>query len=253
MLSTMRWSLLAVLALGGCDLVIRLDEPPEGHDEDGDRHIDDEDNCPGIKNARQEDMDKDEVGDACDPNPSLTGDQIAKFYSFETEGTDWVRKDGSWTFTNDMLVYRGAPTTSFESIRALNGMTFTPPYVVESRFRFDTIPMVGGEFSIVAAFDAMTSDAYFCTLVRRETMDEVTAGKPSAAGISHIAPLDLSARLTARLRVDTTSATCDLRSERPGEGTTATGNIITPFPDGVIGFEGRDSHVSVDYVVVYTR
>jgi hypothetical protein len=59
---------------------------PQQYDEDGDRVGDVCDNCPHVANAQQEDTlegaAKDGVGDACDPNPTMGGDQLALFLGF---------------------------------------------------------------------------------------------------------------------------------------------------------------------------
>jgi len=70
-------------------------------DEDLDGVADDDDDCPGILDGDQNDVDGDGVGDACDPRPTLGGDALVLFDGFN-DGTapadpDWfVVGEGDW-------------------------------------------------------------------------------------------------------------------------------------------------------------
>lgn len=58
---------------------------PFGHDEDADGIADELDNCPAVANAAQTNSDTDDVGDACDPEPTLARQRLAFFTPFVGE------------------------------------------------------------------------------------------------------------------------------------------------------------------------
>jgi hypothetical protein len=248
----MRW-FSVVLALAGCDKVLGLSENPRldapattEHDEDKDGLGDANDNCPTVKGSQQ-DSDKDGVGDLCDPNPGLAN-RIAAFYAFDVMPPAFVPIAGGWNIANDTLVHKGS--TSFSKFVAKNGLALTPPYVVEARFRFDTIPPEG-EFSVVAAWDANADEGTFCSLINGALMTEVHAYNMDGAGATSVTPLDFTATFTARMIVDPSSITCIISSDKQGD-TAATGDPPS-VPTGVIGLEGRYADTSTDYVIIYTR
>ncbi len=126
----MRGRLLAgLVGLCACNRIFGLDKTaliadadpctlhagdPGFHDEDGDGYDDSCDNCPGIPNPDQANELEaangaavDQVGDACDPNPTLPGDTIALFEAFADSrvAERWQLVAGSWSFDGESLVY----------------------------------------------------------------------------------------------------------------------------------------------------
>jgi hypothetical protein len=69
-------------------------------DNDGDGRDDAMDNCPNIDNADQLDRDHDDVGDVCDPHPTLAIDRRTYFSSLR-DFADWTVITGVWTQVAD--------------------------------------------------------------------------------------------------------------------------------------------------------
>lgn len=124
----MRWLLLLLVAcdgapvlpdanpddLDGDGLLNAADNCPtrsniDQHDEDGDLVGDACDNCPTIANANQRDESEantrdqfpDGVGDACDLRPGLSGDEIARLFSFSDPAQANAWTGSGWTITSD--------------------------------------------------------------------------------------------------------------------------------------------------------
>ena len=64
----------------------RLPTPP-GLDADDDGVPDDDDSCPGTPNARQSDVDEDDLGDACDPVCDVVAPAAGRILTFGPENT----------------------------------------------------------------------------------------------------------------------------------------------------------------------
>ena len=99
----MRGLAICVLA-SGCDFLFQLQEiapppPPDVAvvtDTDGDGKGDALDNCPAIANENQFDMDKDEIGDTCDPHPTGPHDVVVSQTLLLLPTDDWL-PIGAWT------------------------------------------------------------------------------------------------------------------------------------------------------------
>src|SRR6187549_1243312 len=97
----MRW-VVALMLLSACDVVFGIDrrpvrDPDESttNDEDGDDIVDADDPCPHLAMLADEDSDKDNIGDLCDPRP----DTKDKRYFFALLGGDL----GKFTVANGLL------------------------------------------------------------------------------------------------------------------------------------------------------
>lgn len=99
------------LLLGGCDIVLGLDAPPtlpplEGesktHDEDGDGRADALDLCPHLDAQENSDIDRDGIGDGCDPRPTTPDDRY--FISFERGETGVLVPAGTFAAETDAIV-----------------------------------------------------------------------------------------------------------------------------------------------------
>lgn len=125
--------LLVVTALAGCNLLFPLNDPgasggsdaggsdasPDaipGHDEDQDDKPDVSDNCPNVPNKDQLDSDGDEVGDVCDPRPTLQGDRLAFFDPFTGfDGNRWLVVAGEWVVETDRIEQQKSNAVTPES------------------------------------------------------------------------------------------------------------------------------------------
>ena len=156
---------LASLALAGCNAVFGVQDtkpldafvtPPDAdpcslhpgdpgfHDEDGDGFEDRCDMCPGVPNPDQADTLEaipDGVGDACDPSPSVTGDRLALFITFEEPNAfdDWSVVTGNWAVANGSLVHADPDASSQGSITLVESLPAVP-LAIETKLVFDALP-----------------------------------------------------------------------------------------------------------------
>lgn len=197
--------------MGGCDYIFHLEhveavagtvadgsldmatvdcrDPSQlSHDEDVDSIVDGCDNCPALANVGQDDMDRDGVGDACDPRADVVGDSIALFDPFTTALPGWVMHGGTWLLGNDVAL-QGTATAIPGDLR-YETMMFTNPtidMVIEGGSPGGNVAAVG----IYARTDTPSAggivDGIVCQVLFQNaavTLDVVTVS--GGTGMGHI-------------------------------------------------------------------
>lgn len=181
---------------------------PDQHDEDDDAVGDVCDNCPHVTNTDQQNTGEtsaaaapDGAGDACDPFPTVAGNDIILFETFEGGLTGWGQTgNGLWTTSNGALsqgrddvittLYVGAPipgavvdtTATLISGRgtAVGGFgfgpvaLFTPSILHGVGYACDLLDRDGAPFT--AAIDYLDSSTF-------ETLDDTPGGDTSLVGV----------------------------------------------------------------------
>jgi hypothetical protein len=160
----------------------------EPHDEDGDTVFDACDNCPAVANANQADTTEvavrafaDGVGDACDPRPGASGDDLRGFYSFTSDAQAMAWTGSGWSISGDALHASG--TATWTSTRAHQG----DGYLVRADVSSLTA-VAPNVFAIVIDGDGISTGAT-CTLHDMMlTAAEVGGTLSSAMLVTAIAP-----------------------------------------------------------------
>jgi hypothetical protein len=248
----MRWPLM-LLALAGCDLVIGLDyrDPgPAPGNEDGDRKVDDDDNCPGTANSDQADMDDGGVGDVCDPAPATPGDRIAVFYGFDVEDPAFEVRSGSWFVTGGQLVFASTDMPD-KSYFTRNAPALRPPYTVEAHFTLDHIGVFAA-FGISGNLNDVANGAS-CTLVRNTSGPDQVRAWWNGGSDSAVATIVDGESYRAILEVRDDEIACAMKGDTAGQG----GSIrrdMDEVRDGYVGFDAfNEVGARVDYLVVYAK
>ena len=186
----MRCALAAVIALAGCDAVLRFQHVSAGsdttsdgdtrgdgshpggcwsavmlgHDEDGDAIDDGCDNCPADFNPQQEDLDRDGVGDLCDPRPGMP-DQIVLFDGFGEAAFDpaWqvvaLNNAPNWTLSGDQA---HQTTSDGYSVLQYAARTFTGAFV-DVRFGVAGLQLTGAWVRTATAGNAQSAQVHCYT------------------------------------------------------------------------------------------
>ncbi|HSD89252.1 MAG TPA: hypothetical protein VLB44_17105 [Kofleriaceae bacterium] len=286
----MRVRLLAsLICLCGCNRIFGLEDTaliadadpcvlhagdPGFHDEDGDGHDDACDNCPGIPNADQANALEaangalvDQVGDACDPNPALSGDTIALFDAFADSrvAERWDLVAGGWSFDGESLVYVKAPNLYAGTAIDLLPEP-APPFTAEFHLTLD-VDLPNDIFSsatiLIDGVDdgTRTFHGVLCGVARSGSppnlTDNVHADSPGGGGETPY-PYPLTSQTGHRVAATYDPAAmvrCGVRPDaNPSQRTEQRLTLATPPPPGHLGFAMSykvDSHIH--YVVIYGR
>ncbi len=175
--------------LSGCDVLFQL-EPVErpveadaaavcgAPDEDGDEICDDDDVCAGIADPDQgDDTDRDGVGNACDPNQSVSQRRL-QFFGMTDPATDamtWLEVDaiGTWQFQSGEAMHASATQRGELQLQTINA---EPDVTVEAGFTFHAWRdgLNDGRLGISIDSSAGTDDGHTCALMAFSNTDNTT-------------------------------------------------------------------------------
>jgi hypothetical protein len=246
----------ALLALAACNevygldgtkpldaRVFTIDAPPDLNDEDGDTVPNNVDNCPGIPNKDQADMDIDRVGDACDRSLDGGNDRIVERYMFNQpmfDREDWVGK--GWDF-RDGYIERTNPDPTVDGAYMLTkirpeGRVIT----VEVRMTITQFERIDGRSSTQVIIDGFAGPT--CVLAYNATTANTSAGPGSLTGPAiEAVPFTLRA-IYQRNLLPNTVLNCRIGSMNSAGG----GEMIPPE---AVGLGTRGNTAKIEYVVIY--
>lgn len=95
------------------------DEPPQGPDSDEDGIPDDDDNCPDDPNPLQEDIDSDDLGDACDDDPGFVVLQVKNGERCLDVGPDQLESSSACAPTDasqQWIMFESGEFTGFRNV-----------------------------------------------------------------------------------------------------------------------------------------
>ena len=250
-----------IVACGGCDVLFQLRQVADGDagtggdgqgvdatgplDEDGDGVLDDSDNCPTIENGDQANhletdvgIPSDEVGDACDPNPTTGGDTLF-FTSFATlAGFDHL---GAVTLRGDTVTLAAPSGTADLTTSA----AIANPERIEVSIQQTDI-IAGDQGLFIIAVDA--SD-----VVLRVGVDTSCPGSQPCtyleyAGSSAFDPWAAEIDQVRGISYDTNQV---VTITTTGSSHTTSGVGTFPLRTGAIGVEVKNTTGAVHYLLVY--
>ncbi len=261
-----------MLALAGCQKLFSLREIPDGsagdapmmcasgigHDEDGDCIADGSDDCPGIADPLQPDMDKDTIGDDCDPDPTLAGNKQLVFVPFDTVSEELVwTASGAWTVLDDDYVNSDS-TSGGEDWTYRTPIMYGAGTELEARITVGAF-MPGTDVKVGVGFYGGGSTGvpaeWSCSVHVQAGTPVADAYDNGAIGYRPLAPAGLFAQgatYTFRMKVDATHVACDVRGDA---GDVAAATAMNSNPGALTGYLAlytQAAGAQVHYVAVYS-
>lgn len=232
-------------------------------DEDRDRILDMVDSCPGVANARvegvQPDGDGDGVGDACDPNPTTPGDEIAVVELFGTDlGT--TTTDGGWSWTPAGAAISPAVPSDMGSPERTLVLQAIPARLVTLEVGFEVVDLgpddgvpQDNDNLIALHLDAPAISGVasgLCRLIENNHLNNTTdlkVGPPPDDPTSHETGLVIGTRYLLRLWQDAAAWNCKLSA------VTASLPIAPPAAAVSItpSLSVQSMQIAVHHIVVY--
>jgi hypothetical protein len=220
-------------------LGIELKDEHDIHDEDDDGVLNLEDNCPGIPNVEQADVDLDGVGDVCDPSEEA-GDRIHARYFFDDpigDATEWIVNTG-WTFADG---YLEQPMLGAAADLYSMAIPTAAQITVETGLVIDWNPT-----SNRTGLELDAPGGHRCMLYGAAAATHLYLSSPSSSGggPNPLVPSNVPLRLTFHVDRTTRSISCALGSRRFEV-------LNAESAPGNIAIVSTDNAVVVNYVIVY--
>lgn len=248
--------MLLVAGLAACNQIygldgtqvreVGIDAAPDLEDEDLDGIVNEFDNCPGLVNSDQRDIDLDTVGDVCDPGFGI--EKIVGRYMFNRPRSDedaWV--GSGWRFEEG---YIEQPTLGTSAMILTKQQPDGPVIIVEARITLTFDRANANRSGIV--LEGFAGD--LCILADAPSergLYAFTTYGPSAASGAGITPTDgvpFTLRATS-LRVPQPST--NALATQCQIGATRATNATEKKPPDAVGIRTDFNAMRVDHVVVY--